>query len=173
MKMYGRKLAMITGVVLLGWCGSVSAADLKVAYVDINKAVNECYLGKEAQKNMVKEAEKVHRQMTDKQKELQTMKESYEKQALMLTPEARAIKEKEFQTKVREFERWQEDVRNELNQKRADMQRNIFTGLQKVIQKIGADEGYSLILESGLLLYGSKSLDITDRVIKTFDAQKK
>ena len=173
--MYGKRLAITTGIVLLGWFGSVLAADLKIAYVDIQKAVNECNLGKEAKKTIVKEAEKLHRQLTDKQKELQTMKESYDKQALMLTPDARATKEKEIQNKFREFQRWQEDAQNDLNQKRADAERSLYVGLQKVIQKIGADEGYTLILErnENIVLYASKAIDITDRVIKIFDAQKK
>jgi outer membrane protein len=173
--MYGKRLAIITGIVLLGWFGSVLAADLKIAYVDIQKAVNECNLGKEAKKTIVKEAEKLHRQLTDKQKELQTMKESYDKQALMLTPDARATKEKEIQNKFREFQRWQEDAQNDLNQKRADAERSLYVGLQKVIQKIGADEGYTFILErnENIVLYASKAIDITDRVIKIFDAQKK
>jgi len=173
--MYGKRLAIITGIVLLGWFGSVLAADLKIAYVDIQKAVNECNLGKEAKKTIVKEAEKLHRQLTDKQKELQTMKESYDKQALMLTPDARATKEKEIQNKYREFQRWQEDAQNDLNQKRTDAERSLYVGLQKVIQKLGADEGYTFILErnESIVLYASKAIDITDRLIKIFDAQKK
>jgi len=173
--MYGKRLAMITGIVLLGWFGSVLAADLKIAYVDIQKAVNECNLGKEAKKTIVKEAEKLHRQLTEKQKELQTMKESYDKQALMLTPDARATKEKEIQNKYREFQRWQEDAQNDLNQKRTDAERSLYVGLQKVIQKLGADEGYTFILErnESIVLYASKAIDITDRLIKIFDAQKK
>jgi outer membrane protein len=172
--MYGKRFATITGIVLLGWFGSVLAADLKIAYVDIQKAVNECNAGKEAKKTIVKEAEKLHRQLTEKQKELQTMKESYDKQALMLTPDARTTKEKEIQNKFREFQRWQEDAQNELNQKRGDAERSIYVGLQKVVQKIGADEGYTFILErnENIVLYASKTIDITDRVIKTFDAQK-
>ena len=103
------------------------------------------------------------------------MKESYDKQALMLTPDARATKEKDFQNKVRELQRWQEDAQNELNQKRTEAERNIYIRLQKVIQKIGADEGYTFILEKNesFVLYASKTIDITDRVIKASDAQKK
>jgi outer membrane protein len=93
----------------------------------------------------------------------------------MLTPDARATKEKEIQNKYREFQRWQEDAQNELNQKRGDAERSLYVSLQKVIQKIGADEGYTFILErnESIVLYASKTIDITDRVIKTFDAQKK
>jgi Skp family chaperone for outer membrane proteins len=44
-----------------------------------------------------------------------------------------------------------------------------------VIQKLGADEGYTLILEKNesIVLFASKTIDITDRAIKAFDAPKK
>jgi outer membrane protein len=168
---------MVIGILLLtgglftrqGW-----PADLKIASVDVQKAVNECNAGKEAKKVFAKEMEKYQRIFMDKQKELQTMKESLEKQAPMLNPEARASKEKEFQVKLRESQRWAEDAQNEIKQKGIEMDRNITQRMLKVIQKIGADDGYNLILaHESIVLYTSKSIDITDRVIKTFDAQKK
>jgi outer membrane protein len=173
--MVGKKLGVVAGMILLGWFGSVWAADLKVAYVDIQRAINECNAGKEAKKVITKDVEKIQHLGADKQKELQTMKESFEKQTLMLTPEARAQKEKEYQNKLRELQRWADDTQNEMNQKRMEMERNISTGLIKVIQKLGTEEGYTFILErnENLVLYVSKTLDITDRVIKAFDAQKK
>ena len=173
--MSGKKLGVVVGIILMGWFGSVWAADLKVAYVDIQRAVNDSNAGKEAKKAITKDVEKFQRLVADKQKELQTLKESLDKQALMMTPDARANKEKEYQNKLREFQRWGEDTQNEVNQKRTEMERNISAALMKVIQKIGADEGYTVILErnENIVLFASKSIDITDRVIKAYDAQKK
>jgi len=173
--MYGKRLVVLIGIIMLGWLGSVWAADFKIAYVDIQRAVNECNAGKDAKKAITKEVEKFQRQIADKQKELQTMKESLEKQAPMLNTDARANREKEYQNKLREFQRWGEDTQNEINQKRMEMERNISIGLQKVIQKVGADEGYTFILEKNenVVLYISKTIDITDRMIKAHDAQKK
>jgi outer membrane protein len=174
--MYGKRIGRVIGMMILsGWLGSVWAADFKIAYVDIQRAVNECNAGKDAKKAITKEVEKFQRQIADKQKELQTMKESLEKQAPMLNPDAHATREKEYQNKLREFQRWGEDTQNEINQKRMEMERNISIGLQKVIQKVGADEGYTFILEKNenVVLYISKTIDITDRVIKAHDAQKK
>jgi outer membrane protein len=175
MKMVGKKLGVVTGMILLGWFGSVWAADLKVAYVDIQRAINECNAGKEAKKVITKDVEKIQRLGADKQKELQAMKESLDKQVLMLTPEARANKEKEYQTKLRDFQRWADDTQNEMRQKQMETERTISSGLIKVIQKLGAEEGYTFILEKNetIVLYASKAIDVTDRVIKAFDAQKK
>jgi hypothetical protein len=48
-------------------------------------------------------------------------------------------------------------------------------GLLKVVQRLGGDEGYTLILEKNenIVLFASKSIDLTDRVIKAYDAQMK
>jgi len=178
--MRSKKMVVVIGIlILLGGFGlafgQAQAPGLKIGFVDIQKAVNECNAGKEAKKTIVKEVEKVQRQFTDKQKELQAMKEALDKQAPMLNPDVRANKEKDLQNKVREFQRWQEDSQNEVNQKRVEMERNISMGLQKVIQKLGADEGYTFIMElnENIVLFASKAVDLTDRVIKLHDTQKK
>jgi outer membrane protein len=176
MMMYGKKIGMVIGILLLGgWIGSAWAVDYKIGCIDIQKAVNESNAGKDAKKAITKEVEKFQRLIADRQKELQGMKESLDKQSPMLNPEARAAKEKEYQGKLRDFQRWGEDSQNEINQKRIEMERNISAGLLKVIQKVGADDGYTLIFEKNenIVLFASKAIDITDRVIKLFDAQKK
>jgi outer membrane protein len=176
--MFKTRLGMVIGILIMGgglWFGSALAADLKIGFVDIQRAVNECNAGKDAKKVIAKEVEKFQRNIAEKQKELQTMKESFEKQAPMLNQDARVAKEKDYQNKLREFQRWGEDNQNEINQKKLEMERNIAIGLQKVIQKVGADEGYTLVLEKNenIVLYASKSIDLTDRVLKAYDAQKK
>ena len=163
---------MVVGWLLAppSWC-----AEQKIGSVDIQKAVNECQAGKEAKKNLLNEVEKFQNMVTDRQKELQGMKESLEKQAPMLTQEARAAKEKDYQAKVREFQRWGEDSQNEVNQKRLEVERRIAQEILKVVQKIGAEEGYTVILErnENIVLFANNATDLTERVIKAYDTQKK
>jgi len=44
-----------------------------------------------------------------------------------------------------------------------------------VVKKLGEDEGYHLILEKNenFVLFSAKAIEITDRVIKAHDAQKR
>ena len=176
--MWGRRFGMIIGILIfIGglFTSPVRAEDIKVASVDIQRAINECKEGKDAKSALTKEVEKFQRLFAERQRELQEMRESLEKQAIILNPETRAAKEKELQTELRDFERWGQDTQNEVNQKRMEMERNIATGLKKMIQKVGADEGYTLIVEENenIVLFASKFIDITDRVIKVYDALKK
>lgn len=167
------KLSLFAALAGIFLAVQVASAELKVGWVDIQKAINDCNAGKEAKKTIVKEMEKLQKQFNERQKELQAMKESLEKQGPMLTPEARQNKEKEFQNKVRDYQRWLEDSQKEIQQKGMEMERNIAQGLQKVIQKLGTDESYTFILEKNdmIVLFASKSIDLTDRVIKIYDAQ--
>jgi outer membrane protein len=176
MTIYGKVIRIFVLIIIGGLLtGKVYSADIKIGCVDMQKAVNECNAGKEAKQALIKETEKFQRLIGEKQKELQEMKESLEKQGLMLNPEARAAREKEFQTKFRDFQRWGEDVQNELNQKRIEMEANISRSLVKVAQEIGTREGYTVILEKNenIVLFASKSTDLTDLVIKAGDAQKR
>jgi outer membrane protein len=176
--MHRKRLGIILGIfVLMGGLLTKPAgsAELKIGSVDIQRAVNECNQGKEAKKTVMKEVEKFQAQIAEKQKDLQQLKDALEKQAPMLNADARAAKEKDYQSKIRDFQRWGEDNQNEINQKRMEMERNIAIGLTKVIQKVGADEGFTIIFEHNeqIVLYTSKAIDITDRVIKAYDAQKR
>jgi outer membrane protein len=173
-----KKLGIVIGMVILigGWfTGSVWSSELKIGCVDIQKAMNECQEGMEAKRVINREMEKLQKLFSERQRELQTMKESLEKQAPMLNPDTRAAKERDFQTKVRDYQRWLEDNQKEIQQKGQEMERTISLGLQKVIKKIGEEEGYTVILEKNesIVLFSSKAIDVTDRVIKVFDVQKR
>ena len=173
-----RKLAMVTGIILfIGLCftGLAGSAELKIGCVDIQRSMNESQAGIEAKKLINKEMEKLQKLFAERQKELQTMKEALDKQAPMMKPEARASREKDFQSKVRDYQRWLEDNQKEIQQKGMEMERTILQGIQKVIVKIGEEEGYTVVLEKNenIVLYSSKAIEFTDRVIKTFDAHKK
>jgi outer membrane protein len=92
-----------------------------------------------------------------------------------MKPEARTAKEKDFQAKVRDYQRWLEDNQKEIQQKGMEMERTILQGIQKVVKKIGEEENYTFVLEKNenIVLFSSKAIDLTDRVIKAYDAQKK
>jgi outer membrane protein len=179
MKPCGKTIMLIIGISIFagGLLAPLSAgpADLKIGYVNMQQAVNECNEGKEAKKALAKEVDNFQRLVAEKQKGLQEMKDSLDKQGLMLNSQARSAKEKDLQTKTRDFQRWGEDRENEIKQKGAEVERNISIGLLKVTQNLGADEGYTFILEGNesIVLFASKSIDMTDRVIKAYDARKK
>ena len=63
------------------------ASEYKLAYVDLQKALNLCKAGQDAKEKFGKEVEKAEAQLSLKQEELQKLKEALEKQSAMLNEE--------------------------------------------------------------------------------------
>ncbi len=104
--------------------------------------------------------------------ELKALKESLEKKAGMLSEQARKDKEREYQQKARELERMGQDADAELKQMNKESSTRFNKSLMVVIKRLGQEGKYTMIFEAGTVPYASKEIDITDQVIKAFDAAK-
>lgn len=165
---------LIWGLVLVGAFPLWGADLIKIAYVDMQKALNFCEAGKEAKKQMATEVEKVQKILASKQKEIEKLKEELERRGMVMSESARRDKEREYQTKLRDFQRLQTDYQEELRRKDRELTENILRSLETVIKKIGEEGKYTIILEKNqpTILYISSALDLTEEVIKRFDQQK-
>lgn len=150
------------------------AEPLKIAYVDMQKALNFCEAGKEAKKQMALEVEKMQKSFVGKQKELEKLKEDLEKRGTVLSETVRTEKEREYQVKLRDLQRLQRDYEESLKQKDQELSGQILRNLEAIIKKMGEEGKYTLILERNQppIIYISNAVDLTDEVIKIADRQK-
>ena len=167
-----RKLLLITVVALTFFLPSLTRAQtLNVAYVDLQRVMLESEKGKEAKVSLTAEADKLKKSLDTKQDELQKMKDQIERQGATITPEARAEKEKQYQAKLKDYQRVYGDYQAELQQKDTEVTQKILKDLEEVIKSLGEKEKYTLILEKSQagLLFASPSIDITNKVISTYN----
>jgi outer membrane protein len=68
-----------------------------------------------------------------------------------------------------------DDSNRELQEKEALLRNTILKDLGQIVEKIGKEEKFSLILEKNdsLLLYAADTIDLTEIVIKQYDAQSR
>jgi outer membrane protein len=153
----------------------VVAQAQKIAFVDLQKALNLSEAGKEAKEKIKTEVQGYDAEVQSRQEELKKMKEDLEKQAMLLSEEARNAKERDYQQKVKEYQRFTKDIQETLQQMDQDFTRKILEDLLKVAQDYGKSQGYLMILEKteSSIVYADESIDITDEVIKEFDQQGK
>lgn len=151
------------------------AVENKIGYVDLQKALNTSEAGKAAKERISKKVKEYEGTIDTRQKEIKKLKEELEKQAMLLSEDARGVKERDYQQKVKEFQRFTKDIQEELQQKDNDFTKQILEELFKVIKEVGEKEGYTLILEQSesSILYADEKVNLTDKVIKAFDAKKK
>lgn len=151
-----------------------SAETLKVGVVDLLKALNESDAGKRAKADLESLIKSKQASIEEKGKTIEKLKIDLEKQAAIISPEAKKAKEEELERLIRDYQRIVADSQAEVKKKEGELTGEILKDLRNTINKIASEEGYSLVLEyaEGIILYANKSLDITDKVIKRYNESK-
>jgi outer membrane protein len=148
------------------------AQAIKVGVFDMDRIFTESKRWAKEREAFVKRGKALQEAFEKKAAELKTFKESLEKKAGMLSEQARKEKEREYQQKARELERMGQDSDTELKQMNKEGATRFNKSLMIVLKKLGQEEKYTVILEVSIVPYASKEIDITDQVLKAFDAAK-
>ncbi|MDP2156168.1 MAG: OmpH family outer membrane protein [Nitrospirota bacterium] len=170
-----RKVAWLVVVILLLTGTSVFAADtLKIGFVDLVRALNESESGKKAKADLEFLIKSKQVTIDEKGKAIEKGKNDFEKQASVLSQDARKSKEEELERLIREYQRLVSDSQGEVKKKEGELTGDILKDIRAIIQKIGQDEAYTLILENaeGQILYSKKEIDLTDVVVKKHNESK-
>lgn len=153
---------------------SSRAADaVKFGSIDVKKVLNESEAGKKAKSDLEALIKTKQSTIDEKGKAIEKLKSDIEKQASVLSADAKKSKEDELEKSLREYQRIVQDSQAEIKKKEAEFTDTILKEIRDLIEKIGEEEGYSLIIEKGMVLYSNKGIDVTDSVLKKYDALKK
>ena len=163
--------ALICGAVLVLMAAAVPAhAEVKIAYVDIQRALNECNAGKRARSNIRVEAERAQGRLQREQSEAQALKDELDKKGMLMPPDQRQNLEDNLAKKLRTFQDDVKNERDELHQKDNEATAAIVRDLATVVRQLSERAGYTVVMEKGGLLWGIPSADITDQVIRSYDS---
>jgi outer membrane protein len=159
---------LITFFVVVAFTVPAFAADVKVGVLDLMKVIDLSEAGKKAKTEMNAKIKAAEAEVKKEQDKLLAMKAEIEKQAPMLSPTALAEKQRDYEDKLLDFKRKLQDYEYELQSKDFELAQVILTQTKDIIDKIGKEEGYTIILErtNSAVLYFPSSVDITEKVIK-------
>src|SRR2546428_6042395 len=176
-RMAGRRIGALAWAALaLGGAvpalGPATGAEVRIAVVDMQRALNECDAGKKAKDQVKAKFEKSQDQLRKQREDLDHMKEDYDRKALVLKDEERRNLEKDLENRSLDFKRRYEDFQRDLKRTDAELTSSIVEELYEIVRDYGAKNGYSLVLEasSGALLYNDKAADITEEIVKLHNA---
>jgi outer membrane protein len=104
-----------------------------------------------------------------KEEELSLLRQRFDAERLNMTEARRVEMERQVEQGLRDLQRMTEDadreMRTELNNMQEKFQREIFG----IVEQLGQQEGFTVILERSVLFYHDNAIDITDRVIQKFN----
>jgi outer membrane protein len=71
------------------------------------------------------------------------------------------------------LQRSMSDYQQELQLKNNEMMSDILKELEKIVNEVGKAEKFTLILERSQILYSDQGIDITSKVIETYNNRAK
>ncbi len=147
---------------------------IKVGLIDIQRCLEESKEGQKVLGLLKKKKDVLQRQLDTKQKKLLELRKELEKQSMMLTMNAQEDKRRIIERKTRELEYFFKDLNEDMRKAQEKEKKRMLKELGKVIEKVGSEENFTLIIEkrAGGLLYWADSIDITEKVIRAYEQMK-
>ncbi len=144
----------------------VQAAELKIGVVSIAKIMSQSPQAEQANKRLQKEFEPRQKAMKATENSLLTMQQKLEKQDPGMNESQRRNLERDFQTQGRDFQRTNQELRDDFNIRRNEELGKLNQQILEVINNVAKENGFDLILNEGAVIYASPVIDITDKVLK-------
>lgn len=162
--------------VVLMFAGIAFAAEFKLAYVDVQKAIEKTSMGRKAKEEMKKEAEKKNKELEKKKTDIDKMREDIEKKRSVLAEEAFAKRAAELQEEMQKFNQTAAKAQTELQKKESELLEPIVKKMKTVIEQLAKEKGITMVIQSNqnaqIVLYAAAETDLTDELVKAFDKEK-
>jgi outer membrane protein len=154
---------------------AVAHADIKLGYVDLQRALQEVAEGKDARARLKTELDKKKSEFEAEQAKLRDDKAVLDKQGSMMSEEVRNQKFTELQKRLFELTQRAEKLQAEMASAEQKELKKIFEKMDPIIAAIAKREELTMVFEktdSGLV-YAPASLDLTNELVRTYNDKYK
>jgi len=157
-----------------GFAARAAHADDKIAFVDLQRALEETNDGKAAKNKLKADFDQKQKELDAKQEELKKMKEDFDKKSALMKEDAKAKMQQDMGQRLQQLQETYARLQGDLQKKEAEATRGILAKLSAVVQKIAERENFAMVLErSSSVVYGKPALDITNEVIRNYNSGAK
>jgi outer membrane protein len=164
-------LTIAAGFVFAAAMGAGAADVAKMGLVDYQRVLDNSSAGQAAEANMAKKHDEMKAELKRMEKEVVDLKEKLEREAAVMSKDARDEKEREFRMKVNDLQFMEKKYVKDLQDQERETIGKIQKEINEVVKEMGKQGGYTLILEKrecGAIYYPD-SMDLTDKVIETYN----
>jgi len=144
----------------------------KIGMVDMQKILRESKNSQKVRTTFMKDVEKKQAAIAAKEAEVRKLEEEFkglEPGAL----DARKKKGDQIKHEMRELQYLREDAEGELKRKEMEITQKVIGEIMLVVRNYARGERFTIILDRMAVITAEESVDITDRILKLYDAQKK
>jgi outer membrane protein len=167
-----KMIAMLAALTMVGT--GAFAAESKVGYVDVQKAIQATGAGKKAKETLDAEYQKRKGNLDKRKADIEKMGQDLEKKKSVLSEEVLSKKQMELQEEMMKFQKTVGENQLEIQKKEEELVKPILTKMKAVIEKVAKEKGFTMVLENKgqNVLFASADADLTDEVVKAFEKEK-
>jgi outer membrane protein len=169
----GVKYWLIVGMLVLSCSVGYAQEKLRIGYIDIQKVIAESQAGKRARDRFQAQVKKAEADIMKERQELERLKSDLDKKGPLLKDDERRNLELDLQKRSVNLQRSMSDYQQDLQVKNNEMMSDILKELEKIVNEVGKAEKFTLILERSQILYSDQGIDITSKVIETYNSRAK
>ena len=157
-------------IILTLTLASIALADIKIGYVDSNEIMNNFDEVRQVQADLEKEQRRLESEFNELVYSLDSLKQDFDRQRLLMSDTRRNEKENEIVNKEKSVQKFQLDKfgpEGEIYRVQNQLLKPVLAKIDAAIQKVGSERGYDFILDamSGALLYALDSHNLTEDVM--------
>lgn len=149
------------------------AAEIKVAVVDFQEAINQVRDGITAKARLEGMFSEKQKAIANMETQLQALTDEYQKQAMILSDAARTQKEQEIMALQQRYQQTYMESEQSMQAAYAQEMEGLIGRMRVICEALGTERGYTLVLEKteGGVVFAPSAIDITAEVVKRYDAQ--
>ncbi|MBI4832732.1 MAG: OmpH family outer membrane protein [Candidatus Lindowbacteria bacterium] len=145
---------------------------MKVGYIDLDRLVEAVAKQTPEYDELNKELEKRETEIEKRRAEIDKLEEELKANRTIWSEEKTKEQEKTLRDKVDDLKVYSEGAQRFRDVEENKILRRLLPDIAKSVRKVGERDGYSMIFERRILLYGAPGLDLTDIMIKEMSEKK-
>ncbi len=171
LKRFPLVVVLLLGV-LLATAGNAMATELKIGFVNPALILEKAPQAKAASSKLEHEFAPRQKKLAAEQTDIQKLQDKLARNGEIMSQARRDKLQRDILTRRREFKRKQSEFREDLNIRRNGELGKLERQIRTAILAVAKDGHYDLIVSDGVL-YASKRVDITGRVLQRLERRAK
>ena len=156
--------------VVLSVSAHVSAAELRIGYVNPGRVAEEAPQADAARERLETEFAPRDLAIAEMQEELRLMEDSLAESRMVWDESQQQEVQRDIVVKRREIQRTQEAFRDDFNLRRNEALGGLQRQILRVVEEFAEQEGFDLVVSDGVV-FASNAINITDRIIERLRRQ--
>ncbi len=146
---------------------------MKIGYIDVQRVIAESQSGKRAKERFQVQVKKAEADVQKERQDLERLKSDLDKKGPLLKEEERRSMEGDLQKRSVILQRTMNDYQQDLRQKESEIMSEILKEVEQIVNEVGKAEKFTLIFERSQIIYSDQGIDITSKVIETYNSRVK